>query len=379
MRGGRLVTWVIALTVLGAGAGYAEKRAGFWAVAQDAPLSAAQEHALKPMDAFKECGICPVMVVVPAGSFIMGSPADETNRETSEGPQHQVTFARQFAVGRFAVTFEEWDACVADGGCNGYRPKDEGWGRGRRPAINVSWDDAKAYVAWLSKKTGKTYRLLSEAEREYVTRAGTTTPFWWGTSIATSQANYDGAGTYGGGPKGEVRHRTVPVDSFLPNPWGLYQVHGNVSEWVEDCWHESYDGAPSNGSSWTSGNCIRRVTRGGSWFNPPVLIRSAARWGYGPFGRLPTLGFRAARALSAEAITVAPGAARFARAADEAGADTLIAGSGINIMIGNDVDTTFHIDNIGTNPSSIDVVWGKGGTDSLNITGVSKGVNILRS
>ena len=110
------------------------------------------------------------------------------------------------------MTFDEWDACVADGGCNGYQPSDEGWGRGRRPVINVSWDDAKAYVAWLSKKTGKTYRLLSEAEREYVTRAGTTTPFWWGSSISTSQANYDGTMTYGSGVTGEFRHETLPVD-----------------------------------------------------------------------------------------------------------------------------------------------------------------------
>ena len=155
------------------------------------------------------------------------------------------------------MTFDEWDACVADGGCNGYQPSDEGWGRGRRPVINVSWDDAKAYVAWLSNKTGKTYRLLSEAEREYVTRAGTTTPFWWGSSISTSQANYDGTNTYGSGVKGEFRHETLPVDSFQPNPWGLYQVHGNVWEWVEDCYHESYAGAPSDGSAWTFEDCSR--------------------------------------------------------------------------------------------------------------------------
>ena len=114
-----------------------------------------------------------------------------------------MSFAKPFAVGRFAITFEEWDACVADGGCNGHRPSDEGWGRGRRPVINVSWDDAKAYVAWLSRKTGKSYRLLTEAEREYVARAGTTTPFWWGSSISTGQANYDGKDAYAGGSKGE--------------------------------------------------------------------------------------------------------------------------------------------------------------------------------
>jgi formylglycine-generating enzyme required for sulfatase activity len=243
-----------------------------------APLSSAQEQALKSKDAFKECADCPEMIVVPAGSFKMGSPDSEMSRSSDESPQHSVTFARQFAVGRFAVTFDEWDACVAEGGCGGYRPVDQFWGRGRRPVINVSWDDAKAYVAWISKKTGKTYRLLSEAEREYVTRAGTTSPFWWGSSISTSQANYDGRSTYGDGPKGEFLEHTVPVDSFQPNPWGLFQVHGNLYDMVEDCYHDSYRGAPSDGSAWTSGDCGRRVVRGGSWLNIPLSLRSAFRF-----------------------------------------------------------------------------------------------------
>ena len=189
--------------------------AGGWGVRRSNPLSPAQERALKPKDTFKECDTCPEMVVVPAGSFTMGSPASEKHRDSHEGPQRRVSFARQFAVGKFAVTFDEWDACVADGGCNGYRPDDQGWGRGKRPVINVNWDDAKAYVAWLSRKTGKTYRLLSEAEREYVARAGTTTPFWWGSSISTSQANYDGNYTYGGGSKGEYR-QTDDAGRLLP-------------------------------------------------------------------------------------------------------------------------------------------------------------------
>jgi formylglycine-generating enzyme required for sulfatase activity len=191
------------------------------------PLSPERERSLRPKDTFKECDVCPEMVVVPTGSFSMGSPTSEKERDSDEGPQRVVTLARPFAAGKFAVTFDEWDACVADGGCNGYRPADQGWGRGRRPVISVSWDDAKAYVAWLSRRTGRTYRLLSEAEREYVARAGTTTPFWWGTSISTGQANYDGNYTYGG-RKGEYRQRTLPVDSFQQNPFGLYQVHGNV-------------------------------------------------------------------------------------------------------------------------------------------------------
>ena len=132
---------------------------------------------------------------MPAGRFTMGSPANELGHGSQEGPQHWVTFAQQFAVGEFALTFEEWEACIVDGGCNGYRPPDRGWGRGRLPVINVSWDDVRSYVAWLSKKTGKTYRLLSEAEREYVTRAGTTTAYWWGDEIGKGNANCNGCGS----------------------------------------------------------------------------------------------------------------------------------------------------------------------------------------
>src|SRR5262249_45008391 len=155
-------------------------------------------------------------------------------------------------------TFDEWDAMQL------HKPRDEGWGRGRRPVINVRWSDAKLYANWLSQKTGKTYRLLTEAEREYVTRAGTTSPFWWGSSISTNQANYSGD-PYGEGEKGENRRMTVPVDSFEPNPWDLYQVHGNVQEWVEDCWNDSYQGAPSDGSAWKSVNfCPDFVIRGGA-------------------------------------------------------------------------------------------------------------------
>jgi formylglycine-generating enzyme required for sulfatase activity len=256
------------------------------------PLSAAEERTLKPKDVFKECDKCSEMVVVPAGSFTMGSPKSEEDRADNEGPQHSVTIAKPFAVGRFAVTFDEWGACVADGGCNGYKPDDKGWGRGRQPVINVSWDDAKAYVAWLSRKTGKPYRLLSEAEREYMARAGTTTPFWWGASISTSQANY------GGGSKGEYRAKTVPVDSFLPNAWGLYQVHGNVLDWVEDCYHDSYAGAPTDGSAWVSGDCSRRILRGGSWSELPQFLRAACRIRGTAVDRNIYRGFRLARTLT---------------------------------------------------------------------------------
>jgi formylglycine-generating enzyme required for sulfatase activity len=249
------------------------------------PLSPAQARALKAKDSFKECDNCPEMVVVPAGSFRMGSPPGEKDRRAAEGPQHRVSFARPFAVGKYAVRFDEWDACVGDGGCNGYRPADQGWGRGSRPVINVTWEDAKAYVAWLSKKTGKTYRLLSEAEREYVTRAGTTTPYWTGIAIARTQANFDNS--------------TVPVDSFAANPWGLYQVHGNVWEWTEDCWNDSYRGAPTDGSAWISGDCGRRVYRGGGYevSDNPTVLRAAFRIKSSPGFRASFIGFRVARTI----------------------------------------------------------------------------------
>jgi formylglycine-generating enzyme required for sulfatase activity len=203
---------------------------------QVAPLSRMQEKALKPRSTFKECANCPAMVVVPAGRFTMGSPSSEPGHSADEEPQHRVTIARRFAVGRFEVTFDEWDACAADGGCNGYKPSDEGWGRGRRPVINVSWDDAKAYVAWLSKKTGKSYRLLSAAEYEYATRAGTQTAYPWGNAIGTNNANCHACGS-----QWDAR-QTAPVGSFAANGFGLYDMVGNVREWTEDCYHDRYLG-----------------------------------------------------------------------------------------------------------------------------------------
>ena len=235
------------------------------------------------------------MVVVPAGSFMMGSPPSEKDRRPDEGPQHAVTTAKPFAVGQFAVTFDEWDACVADGRCNGYKPKDLGFGRGRQPVINVAWYDAVVfYVGWLAKKTGKPYRLLSEAEREYVTPAGTTTAYWWGNDIGKGNANCNGCGSQWDGKQ------TAPVDSFKPNAWGLYQVAGNVWEWVEDCYHDSYAGAPSDGSAWTSGDCDRRVLRGGSWdiFNNPSALRSAARIRGAAGDQFASSGFRVGRTLT---------------------------------------------------------------------------------
>ena len=196
------------------------------------------------------CPFCPEMVVVPAGSFTMGSPRGEEGRYGDEGPQRTVTFSRLFAIGRYEVTFAQWEACLAAGGCNGYRPDDRGWGRGAQPVINISWDDAQSFVEWLSRQTGEAYRVPTEAEWEYAARAGTTTPFWTGPTISTTQANYDGNYIYGSGDKGTYRQRTVTVDDplFPANPFGLLHVHGNVWEWVQDCYANSCEGAPADGS-----------------------------------------------------------------------------------------------------------------------------------
>jgi formylglycine-generating enzyme required for sulfatase activity len=230
----------------------------------------------------------------------MGSPPGEEGRAEDEGPQQRISIKQSFAVGKFEVTFGEWRACIDAGGCGGYRPDDHGWGRGRQPVINVTWQDAQAYVSWLKGRTGKSYRLLSEAEWEYAARAGTTTPFSFGDTISSDQANYDGSYVYGGGAKGANRARTVPVDdpAFKPNQFGLFHMHGNVWEWVGDCWNDSYVEAPVDGSAWTAGDCSRRVLRGGSWLQNPSTLRSANR-GKFPVAwiRLNYYGFRVARSL----------------------------------------------------------------------------------
>jgi formylglycine-generating enzyme required for sulfatase activity len=261
--------------------------------AQPAPLSPAQEKALKPKDTFKECANCPEMVVVPPGNFTMASPPSEPGHNADEGPQHMVTIARPFAVGRVEVTFDEWDACIADGGCNGYKPADESWGRGRRPVINVSWDDATAYANWLSKKTGKPYRLLSGAEYEYAARGGTQTAYPWGDTVGTNNANCHSCGS-----KWDAR-QTAPVGSFPANGFGLYDMVGNVREWTEDCYHDTYSDAPKDGSAWIEGgNCYSRVVRGGSWLLAPAFLRSASRYWFTTDYRLNYLGFRVARTLA---------------------------------------------------------------------------------
>jgi formylglycine-generating enzyme required for sulfatase activity len=260
-----------------------------------APLTAPLANPPVETASFRDCGDCPEMVPVPTGTFMMGSAENESERLGDEGPQHRVTIARPFAIGKYAVTFAEWDACVADGGCGGYKPSDNGWGRGDHPVIYVFWRDAQNYVRWLRAKTGMAYRLPSEAEREYAARAGTSTPFWWGTAISTSQANYNGDYTYGNGKKGQNRAATLPVSSFEPNPWGLYQMHGNVWEWADDCFHGGYYAPPTDGSAWKGGLCFLHVIRGGSWQDAPAWLRSARRLGW--VTRWRHVGFRVARSM----------------------------------------------------------------------------------
>ena len=267
-------------------------------------LSPERERAIKPKDVFKECDKCPEMVVVPTGSFTMGSPASEQGRDIDESPLHSVTIAKPFAVGRFAVTFDEWDACVADGGCNGYRPQDLGWGRNRRPVINVTWDEATAYAAWVSRKIGKPYRLLTEAEWEYAARAGSTTAYYWGNEIGNRNANCAPVGKEACGSEWD-NEQTAPVGSFAANAFGLYDMAGNVWQWVQDCYHNDYNGAPTDGSAWTTGNCygtlgddLQRVIRGGSWISGPLNLRSAGRFRNTFNSRGNLLGFRVGRTLT---------------------------------------------------------------------------------
>ncbi len=273
-----------------------------------------QQSCLKPGAGkmFKDCPDCPELVIVPAGSYTMGATPDE-RVATEREDQLRVTIAKPFAVGRFAVTRGEFAAFVAatgrttEGGC--YRisePKPEvvrNWRspgfpqEDSHPVVCVSWNDANDYAVWLSALTGRNYQLLSEAEREYVTRAGSISPFWWGTTISTNQANYDGRIAYAEGATGEWRSATVPVDSFNPNPWGLYNVHGNVWEWVQDCWNEKNAGNPGDGNARLTGDCSLRVLRGASFNNAPHTLRSARREREPGGNRVHSLGFRVARPL----------------------------------------------------------------------------------
>ena len=245
---------------------------------------------------FRDCPACPQMIEVPAGAFAMGSPASEAGRSQDEGPAREVTLAEAFAIGVREVTYAEWEACVADGGCGGHLPSDWGWGGGGQPVMDVTWEQARSYAEWLAAKTGEAYRLPTEAEWEYAARAGTATPFHTGATISTEQANYDGSlPPYGAGAGGESRARTTAVGSFPANAFGLRDMHGNVAEWTLDCYAPDYRDAPAAGAAAESDNCAERVIRGGSWRDGPEALRSANRDRRGADAYSNALGFRVAR------------------------------------------------------------------------------------
>ncbi len=273
-------------------------------------LNAFAADPTTPGKVFKDCKDCPELVVIPAGSFTMGTPDDEVGRQPDEGPLHKVTFEHPFAVTRFHITAQEWQVYAKESGavlptgdnrpgrlCTNGKPS---YPQGpRQPAVCMSWDDVQGYVAWIAKKTGKPYRMLTEAEREYTGRAGSTGPFPFDFDEPGQYQINKHANTYG--PRDGYTY-TAPVGSFPPNAFGMYDMHGNVYEWLQDCVHDSYNGAPTDGSAWlTGGNCDFRQIRGNDWTEPPIFSRSGNRneRGHDVFGDW--LGFRVARNLNGTA------------------------------------------------------------------------------
>lgn len=265
-----------------------------------AEARAAADAPARPGAVVRDCPTaCPEMVLVPAGAFRMGSPIDEEGRDHQEGPMHRVSFAHPFYVAKYDVTVGEFAAFVeetrhdAGRNCNG--KSDVSWRNpgfpqdDTHPVVCVNFADAQAYVAWLSNKTGHTYRLLSESEYEYASRAGTRTAFWWGPKVGVNRANCAGCGS------AWDRKGTSPVGSFPPNPWGLYDTTGNVYVWVSDCWNDIYDNATPDGSANTQGDCSMRGLRGGGWGSPIPHVRVAFRLADPAGARYDNMGFRVAR------------------------------------------------------------------------------------
>ena len=248
---------------------------------------------------FRDCPECPDMTVLPAGKFWMGSPENEPGRQRNEGPWHETLIPAPFAIGRFSVSFEEWDICVSEGGCDHYTPGDNGWGHGKMPVIFVSWNHAQAYMAWLSKKTGETYRLPTETEWEFAARACldpacALDPFWFGKVVRPGDANYDWSKSLDGSLTAQPLRRTVAVNEGKPNAIGLVHMAGNVRQWIDDCWRENYSTQTLVASQ---GACAKRGFRGGSWFDEPRALRSAARNWEAPDFRSRLIGFRVVREL----------------------------------------------------------------------------------
>ena len=256
------------------------------------PLSRREETALKPKDRFRECDHCPEMIVVPDGSFSMGASASEPGSTADERPQHRVSVHR-FAVGRWPVTSDEWNVCVNAKGCG--HPLADTADHESNFAGGLLWEEAKEYVAWLSRATGRSYRLLSEAEREYVTRAGSTTAFWWGDGIDPHLADAAVANLIA--DIGMSTSTTTAVTPKFANPFGLFEVHGSVYDWVEDCWHDNYVGAPNDGSAWITPDCKGHVLRGGVASRSLQTRRSAARLWFGSPNRTDYMGVRVARTM----------------------------------------------------------------------------------
>ncbi len=302
-RGARkAATMATALAVLGVGAYFAP--AG-WRYAQpllerqqqmpaEAPPAApTQLDTLAPEPTFityttghvfRDCETCPEMVVLGGGLFTMGSPANEPGRGRDEGPQREVS-VQPFAIGKYEVTFAQWDACLGGGGCNGYSPPDGGWGRGDRPVTNVSWNDIQAYLDWLNERAGGLrYRLASEAEWEYAARGGASDAYAFGPRVTATQATFR-------------TRQTTPVGAHAANAFQLFDMHGNVGEWVEDCYAPSYQLAPVDGAAVQAANCQRRVYRGGAFADREPVLRAAARQSARPDTRAQGLGFRVARTL----------------------------------------------------------------------------------
>jgi formylglycine-generating enzyme required for sulfatase activity len=239
------------------------------------------------------------MVVVNAGSGKLGSPDYEKKRSRFENPLRDTHINYAFEISKYEITFDDWAKCTSDGGCGGYKPDDKEWGRGKRPVINISYDDTQNFLSWLNGKTGETYRLLSEAEWEYAARAGQAdAPFGNGYEITSKLANFDGKAPYGSGEKGSYLRKTQPVGKYSANAFGIHDMHGNVYEWVEDCWNKDHSGAIGDGSPRTDGDCKFRVMKGGSWVTHGYQMRAAARVRYVTDYRYDDYGIRIARTLN---------------------------------------------------------------------------------
>lgn len=270
--------------------------------------SSAPRKSFNVLDSFQDKlyigGFGPKMLVLPPGRFTMGPSLNESGQFASEQPAHEVSINKSFAIGQFELNFEEYDVFVKSSGYE--KPSDLGWGtkywgRGKTPVFNVSWQDANHYLAWLSDQTGAHYRLPTEAEWEYAARAGSVSVFTTGNCITADQANFHDKEQYANcKPTGRYRGKVIATGKFSPNPWGLYDVHGNILEWTQDCWHDSYNHAPTDGVAWlgeNNGNCNRRVLRGGSWSARAIELRLAARASNFQDHKSIFIGFRVVREL----------------------------------------------------------------------------------